>query len=287
MKFLVGDLDGKRSVFAVRGDGAVDLCAIDPRVGQDLMALIRDDGLRASVLERAAQAETVPVDRIAPALPLADPGKIMCLGLNYADHAKEAGMEVPDYPTVFMRSRTSLVPSGTPFVRPACSDALDYEAELMIVIGRGGRHIAEEDALGHVFGYTTFNDATLRDFQNKTQQWTPGKNFDATGAVGPYVVSADALPAGASGLAISCRVNGETLQSSNTDEMICPVARTVAILSEFTTLEPGDLIATGTPSGVGMAHRPEPRWLRPGDHVEVEIERIGTCVNPVIAEGTG
>ena len=154
----------------------------------------------------------------------------------------------------------------------------------MLIIGRGGRHIYEEDALDHVFGYTVFNDGSVRDFQRKTHQWTPGKNFDQTGAIGPYVVTADSLPKGASGLKIESRVGEEILQSSNTSNMIWGVAQTIAIMSEFTTLEPGDLIALGTPPGVGHAKKPEPRWLKPGEVVEIEIEGIGICASPIMDE---
>jgi 2-keto-4-pentenoate hydratase/2-oxohepta-3-ene-1,7-dioic acid hydratase in catechol pathway len=154
----------------------------------------------------------------------------------------------------------------------------------MIVVGKGGRHISEADALDHVFGYTVFNDGSVRDYQRKTHQWTPGKNFDNTGAIGPYVVSPGEVPAGASGLKIESRVGAEILQSSNTGNMIWSVAQTIATISEYTTLEPGDLIAMGTPPGVGHAKKPNPRWLVPGEVVDIEIEGIGICSNPIVDE---
>ena len=169
-------------------------------------------------------------------------------------------------------------------VRPTASITLDYEAELMLIVGKGGRHISEEDALSHVFGYTVFNDGSVREYQRKTHQWTPGKNFDATGAVGPYTVTPDELPPGATGLKIQSRVGDEILQSSNTGNMIWGVPQIIATISAYTTLEPGDLIATGTPPGVGHAKKPNPRWLRPGETVEIEIEGIGICASPVIDE---
>ena len=178
---------------------------------------------------------------------------------------------------------TSLVAAGAPVIRPKASVQLDYECELTIVIGKGGRHIPEEKALEHVFGYTLFNDVSVRDFQRKTSQWMPGKNFDGTGPLGPWIVTADELPAGASGLRITTRVNGETMQDSNTSDMIFSTARTIALLSEFMTLEPGDLIATGTPSGVAHARKP-PTWMKAGDTVAVEVERIGVLTNPVVDE---
>ena len=168
-------------------------------------------------------------------------------------------------------------------LRPKCSEQLDYECELAIVIGKGGRHIAEADALDHVFGYTLFNDVSVRDYQRKTGQWTPGKNFDGTGPLGPCVVTADDLPPGASGLRITTRLNGETMQDSNTSDMIFSTARIIALLSEFMTLAPGDVIATGTPSGVAHARKP-PTWMKDGDTVEVEVEGIGVLSNPVVDE---
>ena len=211
------------------------------------------------------------------------PGKIICLGLNYIDHIKEGGYEVPEYPALFMRGLNSVMPSGAPIVVPSCSEQLDYEVELMVIIGRPGRHIVESAALTHVFGYTVFNDGSIRDYQRKTHQWTPGKNFDSTGGVGPFVVTPDELPEGATGLKIESRVGEEILQSANTSEMLWPVAKTIALISEFASLDAGDMISMGTPPGVGHARKP-PRWLRPGEVIEVEIEGIGICSNPVVAE---
>jgi 2-keto-4-pentenoate hydratase/2-oxohepta-3-ene-1,7-dioic acid hydratase in catechol pathway len=168
-------------------------------------------------------------------------------------------------------------------VRPACSDKLDYEGELAVVIGRRARHVAEEAALDYVAGYSLFNDATLRDYQRKSSQWTIGKNFDGTGAFGPELVTADELPGGAEGLHIETRVNGEVRQSANTGEMVYGVPRLIAILSECMTLEPGDVIVTGTPSGVGYARTPA-LFLEPGDRVEVEVEKIGVLENRVVDE---
>ena len=284
MKYLVGTASGKTAVYAVNGSEAVNLTALKASVGTDLMALISDPALVDSVAAHVAGAPTVAVADITPALPVTAPGTIICLGLNYTDHIKEGGYDIPDYPALFMRGKNSIMASGSPMVRPTCSEKLDYEAELMIVIGKGGRHIAEADALDHVFGYTVFNDGSVRDYQRKTHQWTPGKNFDQTGAIGPYVVTPDDLPAGASGLKIESRVGDEILQSSNTGNMIWSVAHAIAIISEYTTLEPGDLIALGTPPGVGHAKKPNPRWLIPGEVVEVEIEGIGICASPIMDE---
>jgi 2-keto-4-pentenoate hydratase/2-oxohepta-3-ene-1,7-dioic acid hydratase in catechol pathway len=169
-------------------------------------------------------------------------------------------------------------------VRPRVSEKLDYEVELMVVIGRRCRHVPEADALSKVFGYTVFNDVSVRDYQRKTTQWTAGKTFDGTGPMGPALVTADELPAGADGLGIRSRLNGQVLQDGNTSDMIFGVARTVSILSEVMTLEPGDVIAMGTPSGVGHARKP-PLWMKPGDVIECEIDGIGTLSNPVVDEG--
>lgn len=287
MRLLVGTVAGTQSVFAVEGGKAVNLTALMPEVGSDLAGLIGDDDLLRRAGEAARGAEAIELQEITPALPLSEPPTIICLGLNYTDHIKEGGYDIPDYPALFMRGRRSVMAAGQPMVRPACSERLDYEAELMVIIGKGGRHISEEDALGHVFGYTVFNDGSVRDYQRKTHQWTPGKNFDDTGAIGPVVVTPDELPEGASGLKIESRVGEEILQSSNTANMIWSVARAIAIISEYTTLQPGDHIAMGTPPGVGHARKPEPRWLRPGETVEIEIEGIGICASPIVDENDG
>lgn len=284
MKYLVGEATNGTAVFAVKGNEAVNLTALDGAVGHDLMALIGDPALAESVAAKMTGATSVPVTSITPALPVAKPGTIICLGLNYTDHIKEGGYDIPDYPALFMRGNNSIIAAGAPLVRPMCSEKLDYEAELMFIVGKGGRHISEADALGHVFGYTVFNDGSVRDYQRKTHQWTPGKNFDGTGAIGPFVVTPDEVPAGAAGLKIESRIGSEVLQSSNTANMIWSVAQTIATISEYTTLEPGDLIAMGTPPGVGHAKKPHPRWLVPGEVVDIEIENIGICSNPIVDE---
>jgi 2-keto-4-pentenoate hydratase/2-oxohepta-3-ene-1,7-dioic acid hydratase in catechol pathway len=209
------------------------------------------------------------------------PGKFVCLGLNYIDHAKEGGHhDLPAYPTLFMRGPTSLQAAGKPIPRPAFSDTLDYEAELAVVIGKGGKNISEETALDHVAGYALFNDATVREYQRNTSQWTPGKNFDRTGAFGPELVTPDELPLGASGLRIQSRLNGRIMQDGNTQDMMFSVARTISLISQIMTWETGDVIAMGTPAGVGHARRP-PVWMRDGDVCEIEIEGIGVLTNPV------
>ena len=217
-------------------------------------------------------------------LPPVEPAKIVCVGLNYADHAAEADFAKPDYPAFFSRFASSLIASEAAILLPKESDKLDYEGELVAVIGRGGRRIARESALDHVVGYSIFNDASIRDYQTRSAQWTIGKNFDGTGAFGPALVTADALPPGGAGLAITTRVNGEVRQHSSTANLIFDVATLVALVSEAMTLEPGDIIVTGTPAGVGHARKP-PVYMAAGDVCEVDIERIGRLRNAVVCDG--
>lgn len=283
MRLMVGQNGGTTAVFLVKGNTAVNLTALDAAVGADLLAIASGAVDVDAVVAKAADVPGVPLTDVVPAMPIAAPGKVICLGLNYIDHIKEGGYAVPEYPALFMRCNNSLMAADEPMVRPSCSERLDYEAELMLIVGKGGKHIAEEDALSHVFAYTIFNDGSVRDYQRKTHQWTPGKNFDQTGPIGPSVVTPDELPEGAVGLKIESRVGDEILQSANTDDMLWSVARTIATISEYSTLEPGDMIAMGTPPGVGHAKTP-PRWLRPGEVVEVEIEGIGILKNPIVAE---
>lgn len=219
---------------------------------------------------------------LAPLIP--EPGKFICLGLNYFDHAKEGGREKPDYPWLFYRGKSSLMGDKADGVLPKISHKLDYEAELAVVVGSTvPRHTKEADALQYVFGYSCFNDISVRDYQKRTPQWTIGKNFDATGAFGPILVTADELPEGAKGLGISSRLNGQVMQNANTSDMIWSVAETIALLSEVMTLEAGDVIAMGTPAGVGQARDPQV-WMKAGDVIEVEIEGIGTLTTPIVAE---
>jgi len=215
--------------------------------------------------------------------PFPAPPKIICVGLNYRDHSAESGFKQPDYPTLFARFATSLVGHGAPVVRPKVSDKFDYEGELVAVVGAGGRHISHARALDHVAGYSIFNDVSVRDYQFKSPQWTVGKNFDGTGPFGPVFVTADELPAGAKGLRLQTRLNGEIMQDANTDDMVFDIATLIAIISEAITLESGDVIVAGTPSGVGQSRKP-PVFMKAGDRIEVEIEKIGVLSNPVVDE---
>jgi 2-keto-4-pentenoate hydratase/2-oxohepta-3-ene-1,7-dioic acid hydratase in catechol pathway len=283
---LVTYIDGGQPRLGlVEGDRVIDFHAADPSTPSDLRAALRA-GVDLAAAARRAWASDSPRRALrdlvlAPLVP--EPGKIICLGLNYYDHAKESGREKPDYPWFFFRGATSLIGHGAPGLRPRVSEKFDYEAELAVVIGKTGKHVPQDRALDLVFGYTCFNDMSVRDYQKRTPQWTIGKNFDGTGSLGPELVTADELPAGAEGLRIQGWLNGVLMQDATTSDMIWGVAETIALLTECLTLEPGDVIAMGTPAGVGQSRTP-PVWMRGGDRFEVNIERIGTLANPILDE---
>lgn len=268
------------------GDEVVDLSEAAPQLPTDLAELLQQGGIDA-VKRAITLAEGVSKRLRHADLKLLPPAmksvKTICLGLNYHDHAAENNREVPQYPMVFFRSASSFIGHGQPLVVPKVSSQLDWEAELVAVIGKRARHVSEADALSYVAGYSCFNDGSVRDYQRKTAQWTIGKNFDGTGGFGPEFIPAWELPAGAKGLKIECRVNGQVMQSANTSDMIFDVARTVHLMSECLTLEPGDLLVMGTPAGVGVARKP-PVFMKAGDVCEIEIEKIGLLRNPVVQE---
>jgi 2-keto-4-pentenoate hydratase/2-oxohepta-3-ene-1,7-dioic acid hydratase in catechol pathway len=214
--------------------------------------------------------------------PVPRPPKLICIGLNYRDHAAEGKNPIPDVPTIFAKFQTAITGHKHPIILPKSSTKSDYEAELAVVIGKGGRHIAETDWRKHVFGYTITNDVSARDFQSATSQWMIGKTFDTFAPIGPAIVTADEIE-DPHNLKISLSLNGEVMQDSNTSNLIFGVPRLISYLSSVFTLESGDIIATGTPAGVGFARKP-PRWLRPGDECRIEIQGLGELVNPVVAE---
>jgi len=274
---------GERKGLAVAGPGGQfhGLLSGDAGYPGSLDALIPKgratlDGAVA-VLQKGS---VIDLDQVTLLPPLSTPGKIICVGLNYVDHSIESGFVVPTYPTIFARFTSSLIGAGSPIIRPAVSTQLDYEGEMVAIIGKSGRHIKEDDALDHVIGYSIFNEASVRDYQTKSPQWTVGKNFDSTGAFGPYLVTADELPPGGKGLHIQTRLNGVVVQDASTDSMVFSVARLISILSVAITLSPGDIIVSGTPAGVGMARKP-PLFMKHGDVCEVEIERIGILQNKI------
>lgn len=262
----------------------------------ELVRVLGDEMLE-SLLERGvdlvkyaqthSSKETISSTDITFLPPLRHPPKILCVGLNFADHTSESKYEQPDYPTLFLRVHTSLIAHEQPMVRPAVRDSegLDFEGEIAVVLGKGGRHIAKKDALSHVAGYSVFNDGSVREYQFKTPQWTVGKNFDGTGAFGPDLVTADELPPGVKGLLLETRLNGKVVQSANTNEMVFDVASLISIISEAITLEAGDVIVSGTPSGIGWAREPK-LLMKAGDVCEVSVEKIGTLRNVIADEAT-
>ncbi len=233
-------------------------------------------------LPPAEDAPALDVSAVKLLAPIPRPPKFICVGLNYRDHAAEARMEVPKVPTIFNKFPSVVIGPGAPIVLPRVSAKPDYEAEFAFVIGRGGRYIPAARAMEHVFGYTIVNDVSARDFQNVTSQWLMGKTFDTFAPMGPCIVTKDEI-ADPHALDISLEIGGVTLQHSNTRELIFKIPELIEYISQVVTLEPGDVVATGTPAGVGFFHKP-PRWLRPGDEVIVRIEGIGELRNPVVAE---
>src|SRR6267142_4282852 len=276
MRFASIIWNGRRGL-AVDAGGAkfVGRYSDDPRYPGDLHNLIQSGpaGLAAGY-DQLLSGDAIDMSSVLRLPPIPNPEKIICVGLNYLDHTSESGFVQPDYPTLFTRVNSSLVGDGAPIIRPNVSEQLDYEGELVAVIGRGGRHIKKADALDHVAGYSIFNDASIRDFQFKTPQWTVGKNFDGTGAFGPVFVTADELPPGGKGLRIQTRLSGQIVQNASTSDMIFDVDSLISIISEAITLEPGDILVTGTPSGVGMARKPQ-LFMKHGDICEVELEGVG------------
>ena len=281
MKLTTFLFKGEQRTGALIDGGITPFDASQARDVRDLLARGNTaKALSALLPSGVAQIDPESVEFLPPLL---DPPKIFCIGLNYAKHTQESDYEQPAYPTVFPRYSTTLVGHGSAIVRPLCSDSLDFEGEMAVILGAGGRHIPKEDALSCVFGYSTFNEGSVREYQFKSPQWTIGKNFDRTGGFGPYLVTADALPPGGRGLKIETRLNGQVTQSANTEQMIFDVASLICTLSEAITLQPGDLIVSGTPSGIGWAREPK-LLMRDGDVCEVSIEGIGTLQNPIVDE---
>jgi acylpyruvate hydrolase len=287
MKIVGFEANDKVRLGVVEGDTVIDIQAVDPSITGDLGDYLRATNgdmtkLKAAVAKADAAAR-IPLVGLKFALPVAKPGKIICLGLNYLDHVKEGPQKdnIPKFQSIFFRMLTSLVPYGTPLLRPKKSIQFDYEGELVAVIGKRAKHLTMENATDCVAGYSVGNEGSIREYQRHTTQWGMGKNFDRTGSVGPWVVTADELPKGGKGLKIETRLNGKSMQSSNTDLFMFPVAESLVYLTEGITLEPGDILFTGTPSGVGHARKPEPVWMKAGDTIEVEVEKVGVLKNGI------
>ncbi len=283
MKLVSFLQDDQTRIGLVRGNEVVDLSTADPRLPRCMKALLE---MGPEGLQRAAACAGAPAAlpwgglRLLP--PVTHPEKVICVGVNYADHAAESGMKPPSEPVIFNKLPTTLRAHGDEIVLPASSREVDYEAELVVVIGTGGKDIPKQRALEHVAGYTCGNDVSARDWQKEKPggQWLLGKSFDSFGPTGPVLVTADEI--GDPGrLAIRCRLNNQTMQDSSTDQLIFPVQELIAYVSSVATLKPGDLLFTGTPPGVGMARNPAV-FLQPGDRVEVEIQGIGILSNPVV-----
>jgi acylpyruvate hydrolase len=269
---------------AASARGIVSLRAADLQLPATLAELLAGGETMLERARRAAESASaehvLAREHVTLLPPIPNPSKIACIGLNYRDHAAEVKMELPQHVTVFAKWPNTLTGDGAPIVIPKESHRVDYEAELAFVIGTRARHVAEADAYGVIAGYTCFNDVSVRDYQMRTSQWTLGKVFDTHGPCGPFLVTRDEIP-DPHALRISCSIDGEVLQDSSTSQLVFGIPRLVAELSAVMTLEPGDIVATGTPAGVGTSREPK-RWLRPGERVRVEIEGIGALENPVV-----
>ncbi len=270
-----------------RADGTAGFGRIDGDQVRDCGGPDAPADLRAAIaagpLNDLVAGEAIPLADVTLLPVIPNPAKILCVGHNYESHRQETGRAKVEHPSIFTRFADTLIADGQPIILPHVSSNLDFEGELAIVIGRGGRHIAEADALDHIAGYACFNDASIRDWQWHTTQFAPGKNFPGTGGFGPRLVT----PAEAGDLSdvrVTTRLNGEIVQDQPIRDMIFPVARIIAYVSAFTPLSPGDVIATGTPGGVGAKRQP-PLWMKAGDRVEVSIGPVGTLTNHVVAEG--
>jgi 2-keto-4-pentenoate hydratase/2-oxohepta-3-ene-1,7-dioic acid hydratase in catechol pathway len=290
MKIVAFEGQGGPHLGVVEGDQVIDLQAVDAKVPSDLGEWLKqnngDTKPLADIAKKAPASARKPLAAIKYALPVGRPGKILCLGLNYLEHVKEGSQRdnIPKFPTIFMRGLTSMVPHNQPIIRPQVSETLDYEAELMLVVGKRAKHLTAANATSCIAGYSCGNEGSVREYQRKTTQWDMGKNFDRTGGFGPWLVTADELPNAAKGLKIESRLNGQIMQMDNTDNMMFPVVEMLVYITQGMTLEPGDVIFTGTPSGVGHARKPNPVWMKNGDTIEVEIEHVGILRNPIADE---
>ena len=280
MKLLSFVAEGRPSYGAVKENGIVDLGRrLEART---LRELLERDALAQARAVLVAAKPDYALDAITFAPVIPDPGKIICVGLNYRDHVAETGRTVTEKPALFARFPTSQVGHLQPIIRPRVSEHFDYEGELALVIGKSGRHVRRADALGHVAGYSCYNEGSIRDWQRHTSQFLAGKTFDRSGSFGPWLVTADEIP-DPGRLSLQTRLNGETVQRTTTDLLITDVADLIVYCSTIMSLTLGDVIVTGTPGGVGFKRTP-PLYMKPGDTVEVEISGIGVLRNPVAAE---
>lgn len=282
MKLISYQYNGQDGYGAVQGDRVVELRSVFGTRAPDLKALIAADLLAEAASAVQAAKATLPLSEVTLLPVIPNPGKIVCVGLNYGEHVRETGREITEKPTLFLRVAESQVAHGEDIVLPPESSRLDYEGEIAIVIGQGGRRISEADAWEHIAGYACYNDGSIRDWQTATPQWTAGKNFWRTGGFGPWMVTRDEI-ADNQEMTLVTRLNGQEMQRTTTDKLIHSIPRQIAHISAFMPLAPGDVIVTGTPGGVG-AKRTPPVWMKAGDVVEVEVDAIGVLRNGVRAE---
>lgn len=283
MRFIAFMNGNERALGVRHGQEVVDLTA--EGLPNTLEELLRggDSAMHAACVAAERARKCLPVGGLHWLPPITEPAKAIAVGLNYVDHAAEGNMSAPTYPVLFNRFPSSWVGHNQPLVRPHVSEQFDYEGEMVVVIGKAGRYISKADALNHVAGYSIFNEGSIRDYQFKSNQWMIGKNFDSSGSFGPEFVTADELPLGAIGLRLQTRLNGVVLQDANTRDMIFDVATLVSVCSEPFALQPGDIIISGTPAGVGLVRKP-PVFMKAGDRCEIEIEGIGILSNPIADE---
>ncbi|CAN7277792.1 MULTISPECIES: fumarylacetoacetate hydrolase family protein [Pseudomonas] len=282
MKLASFIVQGRSSYGVVEDDQIIDLESLKPTLGSDLKQAIGHNRLNELSTARLASLPRIPLADVTflPVIP--NPGKVLCIGINYATHVRETGREMPTYPMIFTRFADSQTAHLQPIVRPTASHKLDFEGELAVVIGKAARHVKPADALDYVAGYACYNDGSVRDWQKHTIQFVPGKNFPNTGGFGPWLVTGDEI-GDPQDLELTTRLNGEVMQHTRTSDMIFDVRQLIEYCSTFTELAPGDVIVTGTTGGVG-AFREPPVWMKPGDEVEIEIARIGTLRNSIVDE---
>ncbi|NQU69017.1 MAG: fumarylacetoacetate hydrolase family protein [Rhodospirillales bacterium] len=281
MKLMRYRHDGQDALGVMRDDGVIDVTGATGAVA-NFAAALTPEGLDAIRAGADGAAATHKIDAVEAMLPLSPGARVFCVGQNYVGHIEEMDYEIPDFPAIFIRTHASFAPHGADIIKPNASDQYDYEAELTAVIGRPARHVAEADALDYVAGYTIMNEGSVRDWQRRGPQVTPGKNFDRSGAIGPCIATTDDIPDPAA-LTMETRINGETRQSTRTDDMVFSIPYLISYISTFCGLLPGDMISTGSPSGSAAGFTP-PKWLVPGDLVEMEITPIGVLRNRVAAE---
>ncbi|MCE2438207.1 MAG: fumarylacetoacetate hydrolase family protein [Candidatus Latescibacteria bacterium] len=284
MRLLTFEYQGSRRVGVRAGGSVVDVSRVDPDIPPDLVSLLEaGPAALAAAVEASERGEGIDAGAVRVVAPIQKPEKVLCIGLNYADHAAESNMPIPSEPVVFSKFSSTIIGPGDAIRLPSVTQSVDYEVELVVVIGTAGKNIPESDALDHVAGYTVGHDVSARDFQLEKPggQWLLGKTFDTFAPLGPDIVTSDEID-DPHNLGIRCILNGETVQDSTTAQLIFRIDQLIAYLSRVVTLQPGDLIFTGTPPGVGMARQPQ-LWLKAGDTVVCEIDGIGRLENPVVS----